>query len=100
LPIHAAGIYGTEVGDKLSDYVVLAYTPTLTTILDLSEPAVGGDFKILAIAQPSTPYATLIPKTEDEIRIVKKIAGSDHTIGLINEEATMERVIRGMGDTM
>jgi CHAT domain-containing protein len=99
LPIHAAGIYGTEVGDKLSDYVVSSYTPSLTTILDPSEPTVGGDFKILAVAQPSTPYATPIPKTEDEIKIVKRIAGDGHTISLINEEATVERVIRGMEDT-
>ena len=68
LPSHAAGIYDAEIGNKLSDYVVSSYTPTLTAILNSSALKVGDNFKILTIAQPSTPYATPIPKAEDEVK--------------------------------
>jgi CHAT domain-containing protein len=79
--------------------VVSSYTPTLTAILDLSEPTVRDDFKILTVAQPSTPYATPIPKTEEEIKRVQTIAGDDRIVSLTNEEATVERVLHGMRDT-
>jgi CHAT domain-containing protein len=98
LPIHAAGIYGTE-GEKLSDYVVSSYTPTLTAILELSEPVVRDDFQMLTVAQPSTPYATPIPKTEDEIKLVQNLAGGVSVISLTNEDATVERVLEGMKNT-
>ena len=99
MPIHAAGIYEAKIGDKLSDYVVSSYTPTLTAIVDLSAPKVGDDFKILTIAQPSTPYATSIPKTEDEVKQVKNLAGGLSVVSLKNEEATVERVLQAMRDT-
>jgi len=99
LPIHAAGIYGAKIGDKLSDYVVSSYTPTLTAILDPSAAQVGDNFKILTIAQPSTPYATSIPKTEDEVKQVQSLAGRLAVVSLKSEEATVERVLQAMRDT-
>jgi len=99
LPIHAAGIYGTQNRDKLSNYAVSSYTPTLTAILDSSTPKVGDDFTILTVAQPSTPYATPIPKTEDEVRLVRSLAGGINVVGLKKEGATVERVLQAMRDT-
>jgi len=99
LPIHAAGIYGTGNGDKLSDYVVSSYTPTLTAILDSSTRKVGDNFTILTVAQPSTPYATSIPKTEDEVKHVQSLAGSLAVVRLMNEEATVKRVLEAMKGT-
>ena len=99
MPIHAAGIYEAGVGDKLSDYVVSSYTPTLTAILDPSVPEVEDKFKILTIAQPLTPYATPIPKTEDEVEQIQILAGGLTVISLKNEEATVERVLQAMLDT-
>src|SRR6201999_3764306 len=96
LPIHAAGIYDDAVGNKLSDYVVSSYTPTLTAILDLSTPRVEDDFRILTIAQPNTPGATPIPKTEDEVKQVQSIASGLTIVSLKNEEATVERVLQEM----
>ena len=98
LPIHAAGIYGAEIEDKVSDYVVSSYTPTLTAILDPSTPKVGDNFTILTVAQPSTPYAAPAPRTEDEVKLVQAIAGSINVVSLINEEATVERVLQEMRD--
>jgi len=99
LPIHAAGIYEAEIGDKLSDYVISSYTPTLAAILDQSAPKMGDNFKILTIAQPSTPNATPIPKTEDEVKLVQILARNLAVVSLMNEEATVERVLREMRDT-
>ena len=99
MPIHAAGIYSTENGDKISDYVVSSYTPTLTTILDSSTPNIGHNFTILAVAQPSTPYATPIPNTEDEVNLVQNLASGITVDCLKNEEATVERVLQAMRDT-
>jgi len=99
LPIHAAGIYGTKIGDKLSDYVVSSYTPTLTAILDSSISKVGDNFKILTVAQPLTPNAAPIPKTEDEIKLVQSLARGIDVMTLMNEEGTVERVLQAMRDT-
>ena len=89
-------MYGNKVGENLSDYVVSSYTPTLTAILDPPEPKVGEDFKILTVAQPSTPYATPIPNTEDEVKKVQNFASGLTVVSLKNEEATVERVLEEM----
>jgi len=99
LPIHAAGIYDIENGDKLSDYVVSSYTPTLTAILDSSTPKVVDNFSILTVAQPSTPNAAPIPKTEDEVNLVQSLAGGINMVSLKSEEATVERVLQAMRET-
>jgi len=79
--------------------VVSSYTPTLTAILDPSAPKVGDNFRILTVAQPSTPNAAPIPKTEDEVDLVQKLAGGINMVNLKSEEATVERVLQAMKDT-
>jgi len=79
--------------------VVSSYTPTLTAILDSSTPNVGEAFTILTVAQPSTPNAAPIPKTEDEVREVQKLARGLNVVSLKNEEATVERVLEEMKKT-
>jgi hypothetical protein len=96
LPIHAAGIYDTEGGEKLSDYVVSSYTPTLTAILEQSEPVPWDNFQMVTVAQSSTPYATPIPGTEDEIKRVRNLAGGINVVSLTNEDATVQRVLDEM----
>jgi len=93
------GIYEAEIGDKLSDYVVSSYTQTLTAILCPSVPKMGDNFRILTIAQPSTPYATPTPQTEDEVEQIQCLAGDLAVVSLKNEEATVERVLQAMRDT-
>ncbi|KIM25050.1 hypothetical protein M408DRAFT_26459, partial [Serendipita vermifera MAFF 305830] len=100
LPIHAAGNYDSDlVGDKTSDYVVSSYTPTLTAILDQSQPDMTEDFQILTVAQPSTPHAPPLPETEGEIRQIKEIANGIRIQGLINDEATTTRVLQAMKES-
>jgi CHAT domain-containing protein len=96
LPIHAAGIYGTEGGEKLSDYVVSCYTPTLAAILEQSPPLARDNFQMLTVAQSSTSYATPIPGTENEIKRVRNLAGGLNVVSLENKDATVERVLEEM----
>ena len=78
--------------------MISSYTPTLTAILDPSTPKVENNFTILTVAQPSTPNAAPIPKTEDEVKLVQKLASSVKKVNLIDEEATVARVLQAMRD--
>ena len=96
LPLHAAGAYDTIAsGEKLSDYAVSSYTPTLTALLE-QKPEMLEDFQILTVAQPSTPYAKPLPGTEDEVNRVKDLAGNLRVESLTKETATVEHVWQGM----
>lgn len=97
LPIHAAGLYKTGgVGDKVTDYVVSSYTPTLTAILDQHQPVIPRDFRILTVAQPKTPYASPLPNTEDEVNRIEHLAGNISLEKLTGEGATKDCVLQAM----
>jgi CHAT domain-containing protein len=97
LPIHAAGLYDTqERGEKVSDFVVSSYAPTLNSILELSDPVVREDLQVLTVAQASAPGAQPIPKTEDEVKIVQKLISGARSLNLEREDATVQRVREGM----
>ncbi|KIM28584.1 hypothetical protein M408DRAFT_23633 [Serendipita vermifera MAFF 305830] len=97
LPIHAAGNYASNViGEKISDYVISSYTPTLTAILDQSQPKTTEDFQILTVAQPSTPGASPLPATEKEVQRVQEIASGIRVDSLIGDKATTARVLQAM----
>ncbi|KIM28570.1 hypothetical protein M408DRAFT_69393 [Serendipita vermifera MAFF 305830] len=100
LPIHAAGNYASDImGEKISDYVISSYTPTLTAILDQSQPEMTENFQILTVAQPFTPGASALPATEMEVKQVKEIAGDARVQSLISDEATMARVLQAMKES-
>ncbi|KAJ7212598.1 CHAT domain-containing protein [Mycena pura] len=70
LPIHAAGIYGHQETDCVSDYVVSSYTPTVTALLD--PPAHCTDFfKMTAVIQPDAPGCSPLPGTQAELQNIK-----------------------------
>ncbi|KIM20628.1 hypothetical protein M408DRAFT_81700 [Serendipita vermifera MAFF 305830] len=97
LPIHAAGNYASDMmEEKISDYVISSYTPTLTAILDQSQPKTTEDFQILTVAQPSTPGASSLPATEREVQRVQEIASGIRVESLISEKATTARVLQAM----
>lgn len=98
MPIHAAGLYGEgKIGEKLSDYVISSYTPTLTALTHESRPVEKTDFHILTVAEPSK--SNPIPKTKEEVTIIKNIAGGLHVTELINETATVELVLNQMKES-
>lgn len=97
LPIHAAGLYDTDkVGEKLSDYVISSYTPSLTALLEKSQPVVQDDFQILAVAQPSTPHAKPLPGTVHEVERIEDLASGLYIEALVGEDATVDRVLESM----
>lgn len=94
-----AGDYdATEPGNKVVDYVVFPYTPTISTFLDLSYSIENKHLKIMAVAVPSAPATSTIPKTLDEVTEVETIA-SGSTFSLVEGNATMEVVLRGMKES-
>lgn len=96
LPIHAAGLFDSqEVGDKVSDYVVSSYTPTLTAIIDQSQPIRQDTFRILAISSQGNNNPP-IPQVEYEVELIRKIAGDLKVDELTRENATVNRVLEEM----
>lgn len=98
LPIHAAGRYDTaaKVGDKLSDYVVSSYTPSIATLLDQSHPSPPESPRILTVAVSDTPGMAL-QSTLKEVESIHHLAATMHTVGLKNKEATKNRVLDELG---
>jgi len=100
LPIHAAGLYNTtEPGSKLSDFAISSYTPTLNALIDDLPGTAQQKFQLLAVVQPSTPKAMPLPCTWEELKHIQKHAGSSVVSPLVEADATVERVLRGMKES-
>ncbi|KAF8182822.1 CHAT domain-containing protein [Mycena galopus ATCC 62051] len=65
LPLHAAGIYGPDITDCTSDYVVSSYTPTLAALLN--PPLAATTVKMTAVIQPQTPNCSALPGAREEL---------------------------------
>jgi CHAT domain-containing protein len=94
LPIHAAGQYDRP-NEKISDYAISSYTPSLSTLLDHSrEPA---DFRgILAIGQVHTAGHTPLPGTAVELDAIRKQASNQRFTQLDGEKATIAATLEAM----
>ncbi|KAJ6571256.1 CHAT domain-containing protein [Mycena capillaripes] len=67
LPIHAAGIYGKDMTDCMSDYVISSYTPTLTALLD--PPAMNATLlKMTAVIEPRALDYPPLPGARAELK--------------------------------
>ncbi|KAF8581487.1 hypothetical protein K439DRAFT_1654054 [Ramaria rubella] len=98
LPIHAAGLYNSEVlGSNVMDYVVSSYTPTLSTILN-DHRKEEGHFKLLTVIQPSTPGAIALPGTEGELAHIERHIGNLSISRLEKGQATIEAVMTGISE--
>jgi CHAT domain-containing protein len=104
LPIHAAGIYGSEDQPKIFDYVVSSYAPTITALLGAqrhptnSIPCNKGP-RLLAISQPATPHQKHLPGTVlelDTIQALQSSNGALHITRLNGQEATIAAVLQSM----
>jgi CHAT domain-containing protein len=72
--MHAAGIYGEEIKDCTSDYVVSSYTPTLTALLDPPVDKATTPFKTTVVIQPYTPNFNPLPGARQELnKIAEKV---------------------------
>ncbi|KAF8121610.1 TPR-like protein [Boletus edulis] len=77
LPIHAAGLYGTQYsspGHKVSDFVISSYTPTLSI---LAQPnchvAHSNDFRLLLVGQPPSDGQAPLRGVAPELRHIRTV---------------------------
>ncbi|KAF8181727.1 TPR-like protein [Mycena galopus ATCC 62051] len=104
LPIHAAGLYGTDDahGSKLSDFVISSYTPSLTALIEGFRPPSEAQqtFQLLAVSQPSASGQAYIPGTREEITRIQQLAnGKLPVLSLDGHMATVDSVQQGMRDS-
>ncbi|KAG9083871.1 hypothetical protein FRC06_004337 [Ceratobasidium sp. 370] len=92
LPIHAAGCYNpTQPKQRIFDYVISSYTPTLSSLLVPSKSP--NQFRgILAVGQKTTPGKSDLPHALEEVERVQnaarnlpfqRLAGADATVGAV-----------------
>ena len=101
LPIHAAGLYGTqfsEPGNKVSDFVVSSYVPTLSILTQSlkSNAAFGGDLRLLAVRQPSSDGQSPLLGVDTELRHIREVikdAPSAETTFVESSVGTVEEVL-------
>jgi CHAT domain-containing protein len=94
LPIHAAGIYDPEsVQEKLSDYVIPSYTPTVSALLNPPIPTSDSPFKLLSVIQPSSPGVPDIPNTREELELIRRHIADQNQVVLQGSEGTKRRVM-------
>ncbi|KAF7348828.1 hypothetical protein MVEN_01402800 [Mycena venus] len=104
LPIHAAGLYGSNdtFGSKLFDFVISSYTPSLTALMEgfrASSKSAKAP-QLLAVAEPSAFRASYIPGTQEEIRLIERLAHGKLPVLLLEKDtATVDRVQQGMRDS-
>ena len=98
LPLHAAGIYDSDyrAGQRVSDFVVSSYTPSLTSLNQKfnTSSTFSKSPSLLVISQPNTPGLSPIPSTRKETHNIKALMdGSDVDVLLLEgAEATTEKV--------
>ena len=102
LPMHAAGIYsGDLTTNKVSDFVVSSYIPTITSLLEARASKKDNFNGMLTVSQPDTPGLRILPSTREEIlRIEAVTRGADlrPSTTLEHSQATTEAVVKGMED--
>ncbi|KJA14886.1 hypothetical protein HYPSUDRAFT_1070996, partial [Hypholoma sublateritium FD-334 SS-4] len=99
LPLHAAGIYGSDCppGSCVSDFVVSSYTPTVRLINDkcAASATLSKDTKLLVVSQPNTPGLRPIYFTTEETNKLQTIMNETphvDTLLLKDSDATIDRV--------
>ena len=101
LPIHAAGLYGTqasEPGHKVFDFVVSSYVPTLSILAQSPnpDPAFSRGLRLLAVRQPSSDGQPRLPGVDTElvhIREVIRNSPSAQTTLVESSVGTVEEVL-------
>jgi len=99
LPIHAAGLYDTEDGPKIFNYVVSSYTPTLSSLLSAKRHSQNPNqmTQLLAISQPATPGQSRLPGTVNEVNAIKTLqeeTGRLNVTRLDDQKATVAAVLQ------
>ncbi|THU77350.1 TPR-like protein [Dendrothele bispora CBS 962.96] len=100
LPLHAAGIYGSDnLNINISDFAVSSYTTTLTAMLGFSsKPRRDSTIvrSVLIVSQPATPGQPHLPDVVKEVEAIQRYTSPDHTCHLTHELATVGAVLGEM----
>ena len=98
LPIHAAGLYGANAspGQKLSDFVVSSYTPTLSSLITGSRQTAPPNQQVLAVA---LPLESKLSGARKELDLIKNRVGPSHVKLLLESAATIGNVTAGMKES-
>ncbi|KAH7318855.1 CHAT domain-containing protein [Rhizoctonia solani] len=98
LPIHAAGYYDRPM-EKLSDYAISSYTPSLTALLSVNKNIVSPLSSMLAVGQEATPGRSRLPQTVAELAQIKGHVQPGTTyMQLDKDSATVSSVLKAMED--
>ncbi|KAG9085907.1 hypothetical protein FRC07_013260, partial [Ceratobasidium sp. 392] len=96
LPLHAAGLYFDASSDeKIFNYVVSSYTPTLSALLPSSK-AFNEFNGILAVGQSETPGLSALPGAVEEINRMVNQFGKSCVVRLEGDDATVDSVMSAM----
>ncbi|THU99261.1 TPR-like protein [Dendrothele bispora CBS 962.96] len=99
LPLHAAGIYGSDNPMNIFDFTVSSYTTTLTAMLgSCSKPKRDPTVvrSVLIVSQPATPGQSPLPDVVKEVEAIQHYTSPDHTCHLTHEFATVGAVLGEM----
>jgi CHAT domain-containing protein len=86
-------------GSKLSEFVISSYTPTLSALIDCSRRSTPQKFQLLAVAQPNANGQPHLPNTQEELNRISERAGNFTVLPLVESDATVERVVKGMKES-
>lgn len=95
LPLHAAGIYDSQQGPRVYNYVVSSYTPSLSALLRCQR-GLGNQrspSKTLVVSQPATPGQSPLPGTRDESVLLHGILPAHSSTFLEHDKATKAAVL-------
>ncbi|KAF8608388.1 hypothetical protein BDV93DRAFT_248457 [Ceratobasidium sp. AG-I] len=100
LPIHAAGLYASPNGPRLSNFFKSSYIPTLETLLREPESLVPSRRpKMLGISMPTTPGQSALPCTAQELDAVRAaVTPLQEWNQLSGPDATTSQVLNALGD--
>ncbi|KAF8121583.1 CHAT domain-containing protein [Boletus edulis] len=106
LPIHAAGLYGTQYsspGHKVSNFVVSSYIPTLSILAQSPSPSIApsGDLRLLFVPQPPSDGQNHLQGVAQELKHISTVVGnspSARTTLLESSVGTVEEVLGLMKD--
>ena len=101
LPIHAAGFYDTQQsqpGDKVSDFVISSYLPTLSILAPSPNPDVApsGDLRLLAVRQPPSDDLPRLPGVATELEHIRAVISNSPSVRttlLESSVGTVEEVL-------
>ena len=99
LPIHAAGIYDTirpQPGDKIFDFVVSSYTPSLSILARSANHStvVGRELRLLAVRQPPSDGEHPLRGVVTKLKSIKEVIKDSTCITLVESSVgTVEEVL-------